>query len=263
MIPTIIQFGPLPVHSFGLMVALAMYAAMIRAGMSFEANGLGARRGEQYALIGTVVGLVGARLWSIGENWSEARLNLFAALISPAGFTFYGGFLLAFIVIVTLSRIHHIPFHALADSVGPALTICYLVGRLGCQLAGDGDYGVTTESFWGMSYGQGVVPTVPGVRVFPTPLFESAMCAVILGILVRAESIERWRMPFRRAGLYFCLISLERFLIEFLRVNPKVLSAPLLQVNLSEAQIIALGFLLFGGLLACRGFRRKESLQAT
>ncbi len=258
MIPTLFHLGPFPVHSFGLMVALAMIAAMTRAGMSFRNNGLPAEIGRSYAFIGTITGLVGARVWFALENYHLLVKDPLSVLLSSAGFTFYGGFIVSFVVIVALSRKDRIPFATLADSVGPCLCLCYVVGRLGCQLSGDGDYGIPTGSWFGMSYAAGVIPTPPGVSVYPTPLFESAFGAAILVALVRAENHGWWQVPFRRAALYFVTLSLERFSVEALRATPIAFNLPYNLGGLSQAQCIALGLGLFGVLLGIAGSRKRH-----
>lgn len=250
MIPTLLELGPIPIRSFGLMMALALIVGGYRLAQSFRHYGLNPALAERYVMIAGVAGLLGARLWFIVENWTEYRGDLFAALISSAGFTFYGGFIIAALTVYVVARRDGTNIATLCDSLGPCLAIGYAIGRVGCQLSGDGDYGITTTSWWGMSYSTGVVPTAPGELVYPTPFFESAASIGILWILSRVErSTKVFRGRFERFGLYLVLISLERFCVEFLRPNPQVF------YNLSEAQVIACGLVLFGSILLAR--RRK------
>lgn len=244
MIPTLIQIGPLPVQSFGLMVALALFAGAVRLAISFQRYGIEPRMAERYVTAAGISGLLGARLWYIGENWSTLRHDLFGALFSSAGFTFYGGFIVAAIVVYLLAKRDGTNIAALCDSLGPCLALGYAVGRLGCQLSGDGDYGSATTGFWGMSYATGVVPTLGGERVYPTPLFESTLAILIALILSRVEKTPGlFARNFQRFGLYLSLISVERVVVEVLRVNPVVLW------RFSEAQVIGLALLLFGLML--------------
>lgn len=241
MIPTIIELGPIPVRSFGLFVALALFAGAIRLSLSFSRYGIDPRLAERYVTAAGISGLIGARLWHIGENWSVLKYDLLGALFASAGFTFYGGFIVAAIVVYILARRDGTDIGALCDSLGPCLALGYAVGRLGCQLSGDGDYGAVTSGFWGMSYSTGVVPTAPGERVYPTPFFESTISLVIVFILLRVERTSHiLGRPFQRFGLYLTLISLERIAVEVLRINPRVAGA------LSEAQVIGVALALFG-----------------
>lgn len=249
MIPTILHLGPIPINSFGLMVALALLVGIERLAISFRRGGLPEQLAERYVLWSGFLGLVGARLWFIGDHWSEVRGQLVEALLASAGFVFYGGFITAWIVVLVLLRRDGIAPRRFFDAMGPALALGYAVGRLGCQLSGDGDYGSPTTSFWGMSYSSGVIPTPPGVLVYPTPLFESAIAIAIAIILGRVE-ISRssvWQKPYARMGLCLLLLSIERFFIEFLRINPRVAGGVL-----SEAQVIALVLTAIGGVLLLR-----------
>jgi prolipoprotein diacylglyceryltransferase len=92
-----------------------------------------------------------------------------------------------------------------------------------------------------MSYATGVVPTLPGERVYPTPVFESA---VSLAVLLLLSYVERSRtilaLPLQRFGLYLASISLERIWVEVFRINPVVLW------RFSEAQVIGCVLLLIG-----------------
>lgn len=254
MIPTLIELGPIPVRSFGLMVALALFAGAVRLTMSFKRYGISPSLAERYVTAAGVSGLLGARVWYIVENWSDVRHNLLSAIFSSAGFTFYGGFIIASIVVFLLARRDGTPIGRLCDSLGPCLALGYAVGRLGCQLSGDGDYGVPTTGFWGMSYSTGVVPTPPGVLVYPTPLFESTVSLCVLAVLSYIESSSSiLSRPFQRFGFYLVLISIERLVVETLRINP------VLALGLSEAQCIALALIAFGALLIARAPRQETT----
>jgi len=253
MIPTLLELGPIPIRSFGLMVALALFAGGLRLTLSFSRYGLDPRLAERYVTAAGIVGLLGARLWFIGENWSDLSEDLCGALTSSAGFTFYGGFILAAISVYVLARRDGTDIAKLCDSLGPCLALGYAIGRLGCQLSGDGDYGVPTSGFWGMSYATGVVPTPPGVLVYPTPLFESAIALGVLWVLSKVEVSSTVLIGrFQRFGLYLVMISFERLLVEAFRPNPIV------ALGMSEAQLIALCLIAGGGSLLAYGRRRPH-----
>jgi phosphatidylglycerol:prolipoprotein diacylglycerol transferase len=241
MIPTIIEIGPIPVRSFGLMVALALFAGAVRLAISFSRYGIDPRLAERYVTAAGLSGLLGARVWHILENWSYVKHDLFGALFASAGFTFYGGFIIATIALYVMARRDGVPIARFCDALGPALALGYAVGRLGCQLSGDGDYGSATSGFWGMSYATGVVPTLPGERVYPTPLFESTVSLLVVFLLSYVERSERlFALPLQRFGLYLALISLERIWVEVFRINPVVVW------RFSEAQLIGCMLLLIG-----------------
>ena len=253
MIPQLFYLGPLPINSFGLMVALAFFAGIERLRRSFGRNGIAPELAETFVFTGGVVGLVGARLWFIAENYNEFSGQLGAALFSTAGFTFYGGFILSALTLIGLCWFYGIKLTTFLDSVGPTLALGYAIGRLGCQLSGDGCYGIATTSFLGMSYANGVVPTPPGVLVYPTPLYESLFSLALVFVLSALEQRLWWQAPLRRFAAYLFLLGSERFLIEFLRINPTIL------YGLSEAQVIAGVLMAVALVIGLVNSRRKKA----
>ncbi|MCB0339756.1 MAG: prolipoprotein diacylglyceryl transferase [Bdellovibrionales bacterium] len=242
MIPVIFEIGPLPVNSFGLMMACAFLSGIYLLANSFELEGIDPKISERFIFVAALSGLFGARLWFLIENYSLIDDNLFAAFFSSAGFVFYGGFLFATLCTYLLCLYHKIPFSRFCDAVGPTMALGYAIGRVGCQLSGDGDYGKVTDSIWGISYSTGVVPTPEGISVYPTPVFESIFACVITLILVKVEKSHAWRaVPWRRFGLYLLLISVERFLVEYIRVEQRY------AYGLSSAQYVS-ALLMFSGL---------------
>ena len=129
------------------MVALALFAGAVRLAYSFKHYGLDTRLAERYVTAAGISGLLGARLWFIAENWSDVKSDLLGALFSSAGFTFYGGFIIASIYVYLLAKRDGTDIAKFCDSLGPCLALGYAVGRLGCQLSGDGDYGIPTTGF--------------------------------------------------------------------------------------------------------------------
>src|SRR2546428_7918232 len=143
----------------------------------------------------------------------------------------------------------HIPWLAGADACAPAIALGQAIGRLGCQAAGDGDWGPETTLPWGMAYPYAVVgwDKPPGVRVHPTPLYEAAVYAAIFALL--------WRLRREPAAdgailaLYLVLSGAARFLVEFVRVNPRI-AFGLTEAQLASLTLVAIGG---GGLVSRRG----------
>jgi len=151
MIPTLLELGPIPIRSFGLMVALALIVGSIRLAKSFPRYGIAPELAERYVMVAGVSGIIGARLWYIVEDWQRTKFDLTGALFSSAGFTFYGGFIIAAIAVVIAAKRDGTKLSSLCDALGPCLAIGYAIGRLGCQLSGDGDYGIPTQRICGKS----------------------------------------------------------------------------------------------------------------
>src|SRR5437879_4276362 len=194
MIP-FLHIGPLTIPTFGLMVAAGLLAAAYLLQADFDrrreqflkrgylkGSGKTSHHDEGFLIIGIagIAGLVGARLYHVLESPGELLANP-SLLISRFGFAWFGGFLGGFVALLFLSRRFGIPTLDFIDLCSPADAVGYAIGRIGCLLSGDGDYGVPTALPWGMSFPNGVVPTTE--RVQPTPLYEFFIWLVIAAIL--------------------------------------------------------------------------------
>ena len=101
----------------------------------------------ELTIIALVVGLLGAKLFDIFENWSGFLKDPAGYIFSGGGLTFYGGLICATLVIIWYAKRHKITVRYLADAIAPSLMIAYAVGRMGCQVAGDGDWGIYNSSY--------------------------------------------------------------------------------------------------------------------
>ena len=96
-------------------------------------------------MLALIFGLLGAKLFDIFENWSDFLRRPSDYLLSPAGLTMYGGLICAAVAIGLYAQKHKISFLHLSDSVAPGLMLAYGIGRIGCQVAGDGDWGIVSD----------------------------------------------------------------------------------------------------------------------
>jgi len=101
----------------------------------------------ELTIIALVVGLLGAKLFDIFENWSDFLKRPSEYIFSGGGLTFYGGLICATIVIIWYARKHKFSVRHLADAIAPSLMIAYAIGRIGCQVAGDGDWGIFNSAY--------------------------------------------------------------------------------------------------------------------
>jgi phosphatidylglycerol---prolipoprotein diacylglyceryl transferase len=139
----------------------------------------------------------------------------------------------------------------LVDIAGPGLALGYAIGRIGCQVSGDGDYGKPWNGPWAMGYPHGTVPTAPGVTVHPTPIYETVSMGLLAWLLwTQRDSVRR--------GLLFAFYlvggGLERFLVEFLRRNEHV------ALGLTAAQLESLGLFVAGVIWIAVVLRKHGSL---
>jgi phosphatidylglycerol---prolipoprotein diacylglyceryl transferase len=197
------------------------------------------------ALIG---GVVGARGYYMIEHFDQVKHDLIGGIFSGSGLVWYGGAIGGAIGVIAWMRWRRALELRMFDMCATALALGYAIGRIGCQVSGDGDYGIRSSLPWAMGYPHGTVPTPPGVTVQPTPIYETvAMCLLAYGL---------WRLRDRvRPGvvfaLYLALSGLERLLVEFIRRNKEVLAgltAPQLEsIALCVIGLVWLTLMVRGG----------------
>lgn len=228
MQPEIDLFG-LPVKTFGLMFALGFLAS--GALLARRLRELGKPPDHAYEIVFSALagGLVGARLAWILQNWSEASADWGDAIFGGSGLVWYGGAIGGALAVCAWAWRRGELGLRLFDMAAPALALGYAIGRIGCQVSGDGDYGQPTDLPWGMPYPDGTVPTTEDVH--PTPIYETLAVGLIAWGLWRIRDGVRPGVVF---AAYLALTGLERFLVEFIRRNDPVL------VGLTTAQIEAL-----------------------
>jgi phosphatidylglycerol---prolipoprotein diacylglyceryl transferase len=140
------------------------------------------------------------------------------------------------------------------DAGSPAAALGYGVGRIGCLLSGDGDYGKPTSLPWGMSFPNGLVPTTQ--RVHPTPIYELIVACVIAWILWRLGARFLSTRPASRGSVfaaYLVLTGVARFLVEFIRINPRSF------FGLTNAQAASVLSVVAGVVLWLAIFRRSPA----
>jgi phosphatidylglycerol:prolipoprotein diacylglycerol transferase len=197
-------------------------------------------------------GLVGAKLYWAIQN---GQLEL-GELLSGSGLVWYGGLIGGALAVLAWARWRGWLGLELLDTCAVALALGYAVGRIGCQVAGDGDYGEPSGLPWAMPYPDGVVPT--DQEVHPTPIYE----ALTMGLVAWWP----WRMRDElRAGalfaLYLVLAGTARFLVEFVRLND-VAAAGLTAPQLESLALMVAGAVWLGRLARSGGIRRPAAAPA-
>jgi len=278
MIPILFEIGPIKVHSFGLMLGIGFILGSYILSLELKRKGLDPNLASAITVLAVVFGIAGAKILYLIENWSAFLARPVDMAFSAGGLTWYGGFVLGMTAISVYIRRKKIPFLKIWDGLGVALILAYGVARLGCHFAGDGDYGTPTTLPWGTIYAQGVAkPTemlreyfdthpeerkilafdslsvIPAGRdrmghtysrfdeitsLHPTPVYE-----LLLG-MVGFLFLWRIRTTPRPDGalfmIYLMLATTFRFVVEFLRLQPKLL------YGLSEAQLISIALFAVG-----------------
>jgi phosphatidylglycerol---prolipoprotein diacylglyceryl transferase len=249
MIP-FLHLGPLSVPTFGLMVATGLLVAAYVLQADLNRRGT---KADAFLMIGIagLTGIVGARLYHVLEAPREFIANPWPQLFSRYGFAWFGGLIGGFLALILLARENKILVLEFLDACSPAACVGYAIGRIGCLLSGDGDYGIPTSLPWGMSFPNGVVPTTD--RVHPTPLYEFLAWMLIALILWKLGSgaVQKGE-PTR--GRIFCsyllMTGVARFLVEIIRINPRSF------FGMSNAQAASVSSIVLGLVLFVR-LRRK------
>ncbi len=224
----------LTLKTFGMLFALAFLAAGAVVARRWKELGKPVDWAYEMGFAALAGGLVGARLHYVAQNYDRAGDGLVGTLLSGSGLVWYGGFVGGAIAVLLWARWRGVLGLALLDLCAPALALGYAIGRIGCQVSGDGDYGVASDLPWAMAYPDGEVPTID--RVHPTPIYETLAFGLGAWALWRAR--ERFR-PGVLFALYLVAAGAARFLVEFVRRNADAiagLTAPQLQ---SAALVVA------------------------
>ncbi len=265
VIEELFRIGPLSVSPFGVMLVAALVAALLQLRWGLRRTGLSKARAADDAasivLAGALGGVVGGKAYYalLHGDWQ--------LLYSRAGLVWYGGFLAGAAVVLLVMRRRRMPPWSTADAVAPALALGYGVGRIGCLLVGD-DYGGPTDLPWGMTFPRGPIPTVAGamerefgvefppdvaadalVAVHPTQIYETLTSLAIfwLGRTLLLRGVAPGGVVLPVIGL----LSLERFLVEFLRAKDDRFFGPL-----TVAQLIAVALMI---LIVALWLRRRRA----
>jgi prolipoprotein diacylglyceryltransferase len=229
--------------------------------------------------IAAIAGLLGAKIFHNLENINELMADPVGALFSFSGLTFYGGLIVAAFSVLYYTSRHNIPNLVMMDAAAPALMLAYAIGRVGCHLSGDGDWGIDNlapkpewlafmpDWFWAYNYPHNVINQgvpIAGCEgnhcyvlpnpVFPTPLYEALICMALFGLLWLLKT--QFSIPGTLFFFYLILNGIERFLIEKIRINTTY------QIGgnqVTQAEIISMAFIITGLAMLIFLHRKKVS----
>lgn len=217
-------------------------------------------------ILAAVFGILGAKLFHNLENFDAFLADPMGSLLSFSGLTFYGGLICGFTAAIWYARSKNIKTIHLLDAAAPGIMIAYGIGRLGCQLSGDGDWGIVNTAakpswisflpdwFWSFKFPHNVISDgvpIPGcvgrhcmelpLPVYPTSLYEAIIAITLFFVL--------WAMRkhIKIPGLLFCIYlmmnGMERFFIEKIRINNLIQFAGF---QFTQAELISSIIFLFG-----------------
>jgi phosphatidylglycerol:prolipoprotein diacylglycerol transferase len=233
-----IHIGRFEIGTFGILLWLAAVSGCWVLYKNFQRKGIEADAINVTALA-TVAGIIGAKLWHVFESPHLLMQIPLQLLLDRAGFAWFGGLVAAILVLMWQGRAAKVGALGMLDLAAPAAAVGYGVGRLGCLTSGDGDYGIPTSLPWGVSFPHGLVPTVQ--RVQPTPVYEFIAAILIAWYLWQRGKVDR---PVGSlTGEYLVWSGLARFLVEFVRINPRI------YFGMSNAQVASIGSMIAGVVL--------------
>ncbi|HEV7563900.1 MAG TPA: prolipoprotein diacylglyceryl transferase family protein [Solirubrobacterales bacterium] len=230
-----LEIGPITLQTFGLAFALAFLAAGALVWKRLQELGKPGDWAYEMGFAALVGGIVGSRVYFLVQNYSSVKHDLLGNLFSGAGLVWYGGAIGGALAVLAWAWYRDFLSLTLLDVAAPALALGYAIGRVGCQLSGDGDYGKPWDGPWAMSYPDGTVPT--DRTVHPTPIYETL--AMGLGAWILWQLRERVRAGVLFA-IYLVYAGTERFLVEFIRRNTED------SVGLTNAQLESLAMMVAG-----------------
>jgi phosphatidylglycerol:prolipoprotein diacylglycerol transferase len=242
MLPKLFEIGPITIHSFGFTLALAFLVIAWLAGKEFTRRGFTADDAWSLTLAAMIGGVLGAKLYFVLDNWSDAMADPKGLIFSGSGLTYYGGLFGGALGVILTARRRKLPLDQVAGIGGPLIALGYGLGRVGCFLNGD-DYGRPTDLPWGMTFPKGSPPT--DVAVHPTQVYETLLSLAVFAFLWSRRKAWEHRGWFT-LGLFLVLAGAEPFLVEFVRTNAPV------ALGLTMAQWISLVVLGLGLFLVVR-----------
>ncbi len=267
---------PLPLPMFGLMVASALLVSIWVASGELKrlheagliglaqrsVKGRDGRRVEEFvppegivgefSTIVVIVGIIGARIFHLLEHPREFAAGPWEMIFSRSGFSVLGGLIFGAVAGAIYVKRRGLPIRVVCDAVAPALMLGYAIGRIGCQLSGDGDWGIRANMaikpdwvpiwLWAQTYDNNIIGvTIPPPGVYPAPVFETLMALAGFAVLWSVR-----KHPFRAGwlfALYLLLGGAERLLIERIRVNPVF---HVLGVSATQAEIVSVVLIVLG-----------------
>jgi len=227
-----------------------------------------------------IFGFAGAKIFNALENWDAFLNDPVGMLIGFSGLTFYGGLICGGAAVLYIANKHGVKPLNMLDIGGPGVMLAYGLGRVGCQMAGDGDWGIPNVAakpswlswapdwMWAFKYPHNVDTSDPGNRIpdcvgkfcyelrlpaYPTPFYESVICILLFLVLWRIR--HQVKAPGVLFGIYMIMAGVERFFIELIRVNTRYNIAG---ISFTQAELISLLMVIGGAALIYTGRKRYQ-----
>jgi len=252
MSPILFEFGPIRIATYGVMLAIGFLCALWILRRELIQRNLDANLADRIVFAAMIGGVIGGKAFHLMEYPHTFLADPLGTVFSGYGLAWYGGFLGGSAAVLWTIRRHRALDWATIDAIAPALVVGYFFGRGGCELSGDGCYGVLTDLPWGKAYPNGAVPTLD--LVHPTPMYEMLQMVCIFGIL---WALRHRLKPGILFGLYLVLMAVARFVVEFVRRTPEVLW------GLTVHQWVSMGLVVVGVYIIYNRYSAKDAVLAS
>lgn len=263
MHPILFQLGPLPIYTYGVLVATGVLLGLWYARRQAPRAGLDPDKVWNLGIYMVLIALLLAKVWLLLTSWDyyiQHPREIFSIATFQSGGTFYGGIVGAVTTILLYTYFQKMPLLSVMDTFGAALPLGHAIGRLGCFAAGC-CYGKPTNVPWAVTFtnptANDLAGTPLGVHLHPTQLYEAGLESLNFLLLVWLGGRQRFRG--QMIGAYFMLYGAERGTLEFFRGDPG--RTLLFHGSTSLMQLVSVGLILAGAFLWWRGFRGTPSLQ--
>jgi len=235
-----------------------------------------------FTMVAAVSGLIGAKIFHNLENIDDFIADPVDALISFSGLTMYGGLICGGIAMIWYAKKKGISIPLFIDANATGLMLAYGTGRLGCQISGDGDWGIANphpkpswlhflpDWAWAYNYPHNVnsvgvpIPDCVGRHcmvlpeiVYPTPLWEAVICISLFFVLWGLR--KKITIPGVLFSIYLIMNGIERFFIEKIRVNTKY---HISGHAITQAEIISVCLIILG-IIGVFYFRKRNIQKAS
>lgn len=236
MYPELLHIGPVTIYTYGLMMATGFIVSYLLLQAESKKLGDHPNLASDIVFWAAIGGIVGSKIFYLLENIPDLLADPKGMIFSGSGLVFHGGLIGGAITVIAVLHRSHKSIGVYADIIGPLLLIGQGFGRIGCFFAGC-CHGQACDLPWAMTFPYASPPA--NYPVHPTQLYEAFLNFAFYFVLVKVIRPKTTKVG-STIAIYLMFAGLERFLIEFIRVNPRG------WLNLSSAQFTSIGVFCAG-----------------
>lgn len=251
MHPELLHLGPLTIYTYGLMMAIGFLVCYYVLNRELKKRGDSPEMASNIVFWAAIGGILGAKILFIIDYWPEFLTDPIGMIFTGSGLVFHGGLIGGTLAVILVLKHYQKPIGPYADLIAPLLLLGQAFGRIGCFFAGC-CHGSACELPWAVTFPYASPPA--DFPVHPTQLYESLYNFIMFFVIVKLIR-PRLKIAWQTFAIYLLAAGGERFLIEFIRVNPRIL------FGLTSAQLTSLA-MVFAGAIILTLTRKKLLLKS-